>query len=291
MPTGLTFGRYLAVATAALVWLVANPWTDHVRAAGIEFLPGTSPFRPLLADPREANHSLRYVVGSGRAGGEASFGDTFGLVRFSNDQRVQVGLQASVFTRFNRDIDSAGFLDINSSDYTIFIPVDLQFGRVAVRTGFGHTSSHLGEIEAQRRILNGEAMFYDPSFLYRRDYVRVVSAWDATDRLRIYGGASVAVHLTPEGGRTAAQVGAEWTGPPQALGTLARQWFAGVDVQTWAESDWAVNANVEGGLRVSRPDAERGIRLAVSAYAGRSLQRVLASEREQYISVGLVFEF
>jgi hypothetical protein len=287
----MTFGRCFAVAAAALVWLVGNPWTDHARAAGIEFLPGTSPFRPLLADPREAHHSLRYVVGSGRAGGEASFGDTFGLVRFSNDQRVQVGLQASVFTRFNRDIDSAGFLDINSSDYTIFIPVDLQFGRVVVRTGFGHTSSHLGEIEAQRRILNGEAMFYDRSFLYRRDYLRVVSAWDATDRLRIYGGASVAVHLTPEGGRTAGQAGVEWTGPPQALGTLVRQWFAGVDIQTWAESDWAVNANVEGGLRVSRPDAERGIRLAVSGYTGRSLQRVLASEREQYVSVGLVFEF
>jgi hypothetical protein len=244
-----------------------------------------------LADPREAHHSLRYVVGSGRAGGEASFGDTFGLVRVSNDLRVQLGLQASVFTRFNRDIDSAGFLDINSADYTIFIPVDFQVGRVAVRTGFGHTSSHLGEIEAQRRILNGEAVFYDRSFLYRRDYARVVTAWDATDRLRIYGGASVAVHLTPEGGRTSAQAGAEWTGPPRTVGTLVRQWFAGVDLQAWAESDWAVNANVEGGLRLSRPDAERGIRFAVSSYAGRSLQRVLASEREQYVSVGLVFEF
>jgi hypothetical protein len=213
------------------------------------------------------------------------------LARFSNDLPVQVGLQASVFTRFNRDVDSAGFLDINSADYTIFIPVDLQFGRVVVRTGFGHTSSHLGEIEAQRRILNGEAVFYDRSFLYRRDYVRVVTAWDVTDRIRIYGGASVAVHLTPDGGRTAAQAGVEWTGPPRALGALARQWFAGVDLQAWAESDWAVNANAEGGLRLSRPDAERAIRLAVSAYAGRSLQRVLASEREQYVSVGLVFEF
>jgi hypothetical protein len=287
----MTFGRCLAVATVALVWLGGSLWTGHAWAADVEYLPGTSPFRPLLADPREAHHSLRYVVGSGRARGEASFGDTFGLVRFSNDLRVQVGLQASVFTRFNRDVDSAGFLDINSADYTIFIPVDLEFGRVVVRTGFGHISSHLGEIEAQRRILNGEAVFYDRSFLYRRDYARVVMAWDVTDRIRVYGGASVAVHLTPEGGRTAAQAGAEWTGPPRPLGSLARQWYAAVDLQAWAESDWAVNANIEGGLRLSRPDAERGLRLAISGYSGRSLQRVLASEREHYVSVGLVFEF
>ncbi|MFZ5877607.1 MAG: DUF1207 domain-containing protein [Nitrospirota bacterium] len=291
MPIGMTFGRCLAAATAVFVWLVGSPWIDRARAMDVELLPGPSPFRPLLADPREAYHSLRYVVGSGRAGGEASFGDTFGLARVSNDRGIQVGLQASVFTRFNRDTDSAGFLDINSADYTIFIPVDFQFGRVAVRTGFGHTSSHLGEIEVQRRILNGEAMFYDRSFLYRRDYARVVTAWDVTDRARVYGGGSVAVHLTPEGGRTALQAGAEWTGRPRPWGMLARQWFAGVDLQTWAESDWAVNANVEGGLRLSRPDAARGIRLAVSGYAGRSLQRVLASEREQYVSVGLVFEF
>ncbi|MFZ5863623.1 MAG: DUF1207 domain-containing protein [Nitrospirota bacterium] len=279
------------VAAAVLAWLAVSPFPDHARAAVVEWLPAASLFRPLAADPREAHHSLRYVAGSGTARGEASFGDTFGVARIASDWTAQVGLQASVFTRFNRDMDSAGFLDINSADYTLFIPVDVRFDRVVVRSGIGHLSSHLGEIEAQRRIHDGEALFFDRSFLYRRDYARVVAAWDVTDRLRIYGGASVAVHLTPEGGRTAAQTGVEWFGPPRVSGRVVRQWFAAADLQTWAESDWAANANVEGGLRLSRADGERGIRLAVSGYAGRSLQRVLAQDRERYLSAGLVFEF
>jgi hypothetical protein len=287
----MILGRCLAVAAAAYVWLAVSPWGDLARAASVEFLPGASLFRPLLADPRETQHSVRYLVGSGNARGEASFGDTFGVARISAASVVQVGIQASVFTRFNRDADSAGFLDINSADYTIFFPVDVRLGRVMVRSGVGHLSSHLGEIETQRRILNGEANFFDRSFLYRRDYARMVTAWDVTERLRIYGGASVAVHLTPDGGRTVAQAGVEWIGPPRPLGAMVRQWFTGVDLQTWAESDWAANGNVEGGVRLSRADGERGIRFSVSGYAGRSLQRVLARERERYVSAGLVFEF
>jgi hypothetical protein len=75
------------------------------------------------------------------------------------------------------------------------------------------------------------------------------------------------------------------------LGSIRRQWFVGVDLQTWAESDWAANGNLEGGLRLSRPDGERAIRVVVSGYAGRALQRILAFQREHYLSAGLVFEF
>jgi hypothetical protein len=278
-------------SVAGLAALVVGFWGHLAWAAPVEWLPGTSPFRQLLADPRETHHSVRYLVGPGTARGEASFGDTFGLARISNSPLAQVGIQASVFTRFNRDADSAGFLDINSADYMVFFPVDVQLGRVTVRSGIGHISSHLGEVEVQRRIFDLEAVFFDKRFLYRRDYVRVIAAWDLTERWRLYGGASIAVHVTPNGPREAAQAGVEWLGPPRTLGTVVRQWFAGVDLQTWAESDWAANGNLEGGMRLSRSDGERGVRIAVSGYAGRSLQRILATERERYLSAGLVFEF
>lgn len=297
MRAGLSMGgpmiaaARLAAAAAVVVWLAVGAWGAAAWAGPVEYLPGTSPFRPLLADPRETHHSVRYLVGPGRARGEASFGDTFGLVRISNSPIAQVGIQASVFTRFNSDADSAGFLDINSADYMIFIPVDVRLGVVTVRSGIGHVSSHLGEMEVQHQILDQGASFFDPRFLYRRDYVRVVAAWDVTERLRIYGGASVAVHMNPNRARTAAQAGVEWLGPPRPLGSIRRQWFVGVDLQTWAESDWAANGNLEGGLRLSRPDGERAIRVVVSGYAGRALQRILAFQREHYLSAGLVFEF
>jgi hypothetical protein len=283
-------GRLVATGVA-VVWLAASAWGHGAWADSVEYLPTTSPFRPLLVDPREPQHSVRYLIGPESARGEAAFGDTFGLVRVSNSYVAQVGIQASVFTRFNRDSDSEGFLDINSTDYMIFIPVDVQIGSVTVRSGIGHLSSHLGEMAVQHLILDEGASFFDPRFLYRRDFVRVVAAWDATERLRIYGGTSVAVHINPDLARTAVQAGVEWLGPPQPLGSLRRQWFGGVDVQSWAESDWAVNGNLEGGLRVSRQDGERAIRIVASAYAGRSLQRILAFQREHYLSVGLVFEF
>ncbi len=278
------------MGVTAILAVALSGWRDALWAASTEIFPGDALFRPLIADTREAHHSMRYLITSSRARGEGSFGDTFGLVRINSPFAMQFGIQGLVVTRFNRDVDSVGFLDINSSDYTLFLPLDVRFDGWVLRTGLGHLSSHLGESEVQRRVLAG-ADFFDRAFLYRRDYVRLLAAWDVTNQFRVYGGASFGVHLRPNGPRTAAQAGAEWRGALRPLGSVMRQWFTGVDLQTWAESDWAANANLEGGLRLARADGTRGLRISVSGYAGRSLQRVLAAERERYVSVGLVFEF
>jgi hypothetical protein len=280
-------------AVAAVAALLIGAWEHPAWAAPVEVFPNTALFRPLLADPREAHHSVRYLVGPSDARGEASFGDTFGLVRIDGALPVQFGIQGSVFTRFNPDVDSVGFLDINSADYTLFLPIDLQFDGWSLRTGLGHLSSHLGESEVQRRILEGQGaiLFFDRSFLYRRDYVRLIAAWDVSEQFKLYGGASIAVHITPEQARTATQAGIEWQEPLHPLGSIERQWYAAADFQSWGESDWAVNANVEAGLRLARTDGTRGVRIALSGYAGRSLQRVLANERERYLGFGFVFEF
>lgn len=285
--------RGSAISAAALMAAVAVA-TGGCRDAAwgaVEIFPSTALFRPLLADPREAQSSLRYLVGSGSARGQAAFGDTFGLVRVGRALPVQFGLQGSVYTRFNRDPDSTGFLDINTADYTLFLPLDVKFDGWVLRTGVGHLSSHFGEREVQRQILAGDALFYDKRFLYRRDYVRVIASWDATESLRLYGGGSVAIHVRPNAPRTTLQTGAEWRWALRPLGSIMQQWYLGGDLQSWAESDWAVNANAEGGLRLARGDGTRAVRIAVSGYAGRSLQRIVASERERYVSFGLVFEF
>ncbi len=279
-----------AAALLAAAAATAGGWRDAAHAASPEIFPNTALFRPLLADPREAHHSVRYLITSASARGEGAFGDTFGLVRINTPLAAQFGIQGLVVTRFNRDADSVGFLDINSADYTLFLPFDVQFDGWVLRTGLGHLSSHLGESEVQRRIQAGAA-FFDRDFLYRRDYVRLLAARDVSERLRLYGGASMAVHVRPNGPRETLQAGAEWRWAPHPLGSIVRQWYLGVDVQSWAESDWAANANLEGGLRLARTDGTRGVRIALSGYAGRSLQRVLAAERERYVSVGLVFEF
>lgn len=282
-------GTPRARALAAVVAAVIVGWGTAGWSASIDIFPSGALFRPLLADPREAHHSMRYLTGPSDARGEASFGDTFGFARIDGTLPVQFGIQGAVFTRFNPDADSVGFLDINSADYTLFLPIDVQFDGWALRTGLGHLSSHLGESEVQRRILI-DGIFFNRSFLYRRDYVRLIAAWDVSEQLRIYGGASFAIHVTPEQPRTATQAGIEWRAAPHPLGTIVRQWFVATDLQAWAESDWAANANLEGGLRLARTDGTRGVRISLSGYAGRSLQRVLADERERYLGFGFVFE-
>jgi hypothetical protein len=285
--------RGSAVSAAALLaaLAVATGWSDAAWAVGTEIFPNTQLFRPLLADPREAQSSLRYLVNSGSSRGQAAFGDTFGLVRINSAYPVQFGVQGSVFTRFNRDPDSAGFLDINTADYTLVLPLDVKFDKWVLRTGVGHLSSHFGESEVQRQIQAGEALPFDESFLYRRDYLRVIAAWDVSERLRLYGGGSVAVHVRPDGPRTALQAGAERRWALHPLGSIMRQWYLAADLQLWAESDWATNANFEGGIRLARRDGTRAVRISLSGYVGHSLQRILASEREQYVSVGVIFEF
>ncbi len=291
MNRGLGSAVRAPAMVAAVVAVVIGGLGNAAWSAPVEIFPSGALFRPLLADPREAHHSVRYLVGPSDARGEASFGDTFGLARIDGPLRVQFGVQGSVFTRFNPDVDSVGFLDVNSADYTLFLPIDVQFDGWALRMGLGHLSSHLGESEVQRRIRYDGAPFFDRSFLYRRDYVRLIAAWDVSDQFRVYGGASIGVHVTPEQPRTATQAGVEWRGALHPLGSIVRQWFVATDLQAWAESDWAANANMESGLRLARTDGARGVRIALSGYAGRSLQRVLADERERYLGFGFVFEF
>lgn len=279
------------VCSAALAVVVWAAQTPPALPAPVDFLPGESAFRPLLADPREAQYLMRYMLGTGRARGEAAFGDTFGLVRVGDVRSVQFGIQASVYTRFNRDVNSVGFLDVNSADYTIFLPLDIHRGPVDLRAGFGHLSSHLGESEVQRRIFFGGANFFDRAFLYRRDFIRSLVSFDATDAVRLYAGGSYGIHVTPNGPRGAGQVGAELRLPPQPFGRLQRQWYLAADLQSWAEADWALNANLQAGLRLRRPDSSRRLRVALDVYRGRSLQRILGQDHEHYESVGLYFEF
>jgi hypothetical protein len=258
-------------------------------AAEVTLLPGPSAFRPLLADPREAHHVLRYLVGDGRARGEAAFGDTFGLIRVDAAVPVQFGVQASVYTRFNRDVDSVGFLDINSADYAIVFPVDVRAGDLDLRMGVGHLSSHLGETEVQRRIVFGGTNFRSELSLStglraRGGVVR------RTGSLRVYAGGSYAIHVVPNRGRAAAQAGAELVGHPRPWGSVIRRWYAAADVQSWAEADWAVSADLQAGLWINTAGSARGLRLAIDVYRGRSPQRILGLQRERYGGIALYFE-
>lgn len=233
---------------------------------------------------------LRYLVGEGRARGEAAFGDTFGLIRVDAAVPVQLGVQASVYTRFNRDVDSVGFLDINSADYAIVFPVDVRAGDLDLRMGVGHLSSHLGETEVQRRIVFDGANYFDRSFLYRRDFMRLVASFDVTESLRGYAGGSYAIHVVPNRGRAAAQVGAELVGRPRSWGSVIRRWYAAVDVQSWAEADWTVSADLQAGLWINGAGSARGLRVAIDVYRGRSPQRILGLQRERYGGIALYFE-
>jgi hypothetical protein len=282
--------RLLASAVLTVfVWLAGASWS--FAALPLDVFPGESTFRPFLADPREAQYLLRYVIGNGRARGEAAFGETFGLVRLEGTRPLQLGLQASVYTRFNRDVDSAGFLDINSADYTIALPLDLRYDRLDVRVSVGHLSSHFGESEVQRRILFDGANFFDRTFLYRRDFVRGLVSSDLTETLRVYGGGSYAIHITPQQPRPVGQVGLEARLPARGWGPLRRQWYLAVDLQSWAEADWTMNTNVQVGVRLGRGHSSRRVRVALEAYQGKSLQRIIGRQRERYASLGLFFEF
>lgn len=279
--------RALIALLAGAVWSGQGPASV---AGEVTLLPGPSAFRPLLADPREAHHVMRYLVGDGRARGEAAFGDTFGLLRVDAPVPVQFGVQASVYTRFNRDVDSVGFLDINSADYAIVFPVDVRAGDLDLRMGVGHLSSHLGEIEVQRRIMSGVVNYFDRSFLYRRDSVRVVASFDASESVRVYAGGSYAIHVVPNRGRAAAQAGAELVGRPRPWGSVIRRWYMAADVQSWAEADWAVSADVQAGLWINAAGSARGLRVAIDVYRGRSPQRILGLQRERYGGIALYFE-
>jgi hypothetical protein len=277
---------------ALLAVLLSSAWPETLpgQAAPDVFLfPRGDIFRPLLADPKEAE-SLAGIARVGSAirnttVGAAALGVNIGLVRWGgmgSGDGMQVGLVGGVFAQFDLERHS---LDLLNADYVIGIPVTWRRGRTSFRMRLYHQSSHLGD----EFLLDSGLPRINLSF---ESFEAMVSRESGT--LRLYGGGELLFRREPRDlGIGLLHGGLEIRARRDlfGLGPLggARP-VAGLDLKWWGHNhDQWPGWSVRAGLDFLAPDAGRRWSVLMAAYRGSSPYGQFYTEPVEYLGVGLHF--
>jgi hypothetical protein len=252
-----------------------------------ETFPTGNLFRPLLADPKQAQFfaSIDRFKSSGKRYTMASvgFGETFGMYRFFGSREgdgLQLSVEGALFAQFNLNTTS---YDLINADYTIGIPVTYRYGDNSLRFRIYHQSSHLGDeflqsLNPPERVnLSYEAI----DLIYSREW----RGW------RVYGGGEYLVHKEPADLKPmSAHWGIEFRGS-KPLVWNGRP-IAGVDMKSFEEHNWAINTSVKAGLEFGHPNpGQRRLRLMAEWYKGFDPRGQFYNNKVEYYGMGISLGF
>lgn len=248
----------------------------------VEALPVDELFKPLIADPRQPQFSLRYhryEAAESFNAASVSFGDYFGFASgvLKEYGISQIGLQGAVFALFNLDAPSQ---DLINADYWIGVPLSFRRGPFSYLTRIYHQSSHLGD-----EFLLGNIGDLERINLSYEDWETLVSYdWR---KWRFYGGGGAILHSEPDIEPWHLQGGAEFR-RPHFLGKF--NLVAALDVQTNQEQDWHLNRSYQVGFAFGG-DQGREVRLMLEHYRGYSPNGQFYTDKLHYSGVGVYFDF
>lgn len=248
----------------------------------IEALPVDELFKPLIADPRQPQFSIRYhryEAAESFNAASVSFGDYFGFASgvLKEYGVSQIGLQGAVFAVFNLDAPSQ---DLINADYWIGIPLSFRRGPFSYLTRLYHQSSHLGD-----EFLLGDIGDLERVNLSYEGWESLVSYdWR---KWRFYGGGGVILRSEPDLKPLHVQGGSEFR-RPHFLGKF--NLVAAADLQATQEQNWHLNSSFQVGFAFSGSQG-REIRLMLEHYRGFSPNGQFYTERLRYTGLGVYFDF
>jgi len=274
-----------ATATVA-VPAEMRPATGTVAAApaaptqasevAIEALPVDELFKPLIADPRQPQFSIKYHRYDARDDFDAasvSFGDYFGFASglFGEYGVSQIGLQGAVFAVFNLDSES---FDLVNADYWLGVPISLRRGPFSYLARIYHQSSHLGD----------EYLIGNP------DIPRINLSYEDLEGLmsyewnnwRFYGGGGVILNSEPNLDPLNVQVSMEYRRPSPFSNW---QLVGAADVQASQDQDRESNASLQLGFSYDG-SLNHEFRFMLEHYRGFSTNGELYGERLRHRGLG-----
>lgn len=276
--------------SAAAPWL-ALALLAAAPAAGQTPAPtGGTPFRPLLADPKEPQFFAAYLwERSPRLSprlGSVGFGQTLGVV---NGRTWQVAIAAAVFSQFNLARPTA---DLMNTDYRVGLPVTYRHDGLTTRVQLYHQSSHLGD----EYMVHANAQRVDLTFEAAELLVsQQLAAW------RVYGGGEyVFTHSPADLKPGLLHGGVEYRQPGTLVhfgGLATGRVVAALDAKSFQDRGWDVGwsaiAGLELGDPVARPDGTGGgvggwrWSVMVRAYTGPAPYGEFFRDRVASLGVGL----
>lgn len=260
-------------------------WYGVGWAAGT-FFPKGGLFRPLIADPKEPSFFTSYRLYHTSTGnyhmGAVGYGGTLGLYRWNHvvaGGALQLGFAAGAFSQFNLGVASPQLIN---TDFTVGIPLTWRRGANAVRVSLYHQSSHLGP----RYFAD-----YHPTD-YQLSYEALSALWSHSwEPWRVYGGGAFLLWPHPESfKRPMVQGGLEYRGQ-RILWGFARL-VAGLDVKSWAQTDWEPDASLKFGLQYAGMNpAHRILRVMFEGYSGHLPHGQFYKIKGDYLGMGVYLQF
>ena len=254
------------------------------------FFPSQDPFTPLLADPRQPTTHIGFFAHSNGKYGqfEGDVGGDFGIVRWESpiegiNKAFQIGLMGTSFSRF-AFVGASTFLE--DADYVVGLPLTFRYHAYSGRLFFYHESSHTGFSFTQ---LTGLSKASD----FGQEILQYVNSWDVTPYFRVYGGSSYRVvgfsYYPTFGDSLILLSGLEWYSR-RIRSTPGRVYLA-FNLESRGINGYALDEDFQMGFIFHQPHSYFQIRPAIELFNGYSPMGDLLFEKEDYVSIGVSFDF
>ncbi|TWU19460.1 DUF1207 domain-containing protein [Allorhodopirellula heiligendammensis] len=247
-------------------------------------LPDGLLWRSYLAGPHEPRIST--VIFKDNNGGvfwDATLGGRVGLLRYGtagakHPSGIQWDLEGATITR----LDIMHAEDVESLDYRFGTEITAADGPWAIKVGYFHISSHVGD----------EYLVRNPAF-QRINYVTeswiIGGSYAPSQTLRLYGEFANAFRASGGAKRYQFQTGAEYT--PVARSPRVGAPFAAVNLNFREAVDGNVSTTVQVGWSFQGPVSGRRLRFGAQYGDGPTSQYSFFQRRESYLGFGTWFDY
>ena len=249
-----------------------------------QLLPDGLLWHSYLAGPHEPRIStVIYHDKSEEVLWDITLGGRVGLIRYGTvgskrPQGWQWDLEGAVMTR----LDMLHAQDVESMDYRGGTEITWAGGPWAMKFGYVHISSHVGDEYLIRNQIAERTNYVTESLIWGVSY-------SPAPALRLYGEAVNSFRASGGAKRYQFQTGIEYT--PLARRTWWGAPFAACNLNFLQAVDYDVSTTVQIGWGFQSPETERRFRVGVQYADGPSNQYSFFERRESYFGGGVWFDY
>jgi len=269
---------FVLLSLAVLATACLKPLRARAEGGEWAFLPGERTFKPLLADPREAQTGVLAYTGQSRF--EGAVGAGMELLRYSPPDQTQWGLELRGAGFLLLDEDGATF-PMRAADWYAGLSLCESSGFFSHRLEFLHQSAHLGD--ALEGVL-------EPT-IYTGENFNFTSAFQPSENLKLYAGIGVWENRFPRDNALFVLLGAEvFSQPLDPFGTFLRGYLA-FHLKWKGEAGGVWNKSAQLGIQWKfNKDESKALRVALVYFGGNAEFGQFYLEPDEHWAVGIYFD-
>lgn len=251
----------------------------------LQLAPAGLLYKAYLAGEKEPRISSAWLAPrQGNIVWENTLGGRVGVIRYGNSnplrpQGFQFDLEGAVMARVDPQADSAPLI---ASDYRIGLLGTWRVEDTAIKAGYYHLSSHVGD----------EYLINNPGFdrlNYVRDSLIVgVTEYFADDDWSVYGEFAYAFNAEDGAEPIELQYGVQWA--PMVTGWPGTP-YAAINGHTREDFGWITSVNVMAGWLWRSKYTNRTLRVGMQYYDGPSMQWEFVNQHESLLGGGIWFDY